>query len=93
VAEGIAPVRVRDLTGAGDAFAGGLIGALHSGATITEAAAAGNAAGSQAVSKLGAVGEVEAEGLSEAAPALAALLGAAGAAAGAAPAGREDAAR
>lgn len=74
VSEGIRQVRVRDLTGAGDAFAGGLIGALFAGAPITEAVAAGNAAGSDTVSKLGAVGEVEVEGLSEAAPELAAAL-------------------
>lgn len=58
VAEGISPVPVRDRTGAGDAFAGALIGALCQGASITEAVAAGNAAGSQTVSVLGAVGEV-----------------------------------
>jgi sugar/nucleoside kinase (ribokinase family) len=74
VTDGLRPVEVRDLTGAGDAFAGGLIGALLRGAPITEAAAAGNAAGSQTVSKLGAVGEVEVEGLSDTAPALAAAL-------------------
>ena len=43
--EGIKQVRVRDRTGAGDAFAGALIGALCQGASLTEAAAAGNAAG------------------------------------------------
>jgi sugar/nucleoside kinase (ribokinase family) len=74
VSDGIRQVRARDLTGAGDAFAGGLIGALFHGAPITEAVAAGNAAGSETVSKLGAVGEVEVEGLSGAAPALAAAL-------------------
>lgn len=63
VTEGIRPVRVRDRTGAGDAFAGALIGALCQGASMAEAAAAGNAAGSDTVSKLGAVGEVEIEGL------------------------------
>ncbi len=79
VTEGIRPVRVRDRTGAGDAFAGALIGALCRGASIAEAAAAGNAAGSETVNKLGAVGEVEVEGLSEAAPPLAAaVLAAAG---------------
>ncbi|HUZ38790.1 MAG TPA: carbohydrate kinase family protein [Streptosporangiaceae bacterium] len=64
VTEGITQVRVRDRTGAGDAFAGALIGALCQGASITEAAAAGNRAGSDTVSKLGAVGEVEVAGLS-----------------------------
>jgi sugar/nucleoside kinase (ribokinase family) len=67
VTEGIRRVRVRDRTGAGDAFAGALIGALCQGASITEATAAGNAAGSDAVSRLGGVGEVNVEGLSLAA--------------------------
>jgi sugar/nucleoside kinase (ribokinase family) len=74
VTEGIRPVRVRDRTGAGDAFAGALIGALCQGASIAEAAAAGNAAGSETVSKLGAVGAVEVEGLSAASPSLAAAV-------------------
>jgi sugar/nucleoside kinase (ribokinase family) len=72
VTEGIGQVRVRDRTGAGDAFAGALIGAMCKGASITEAVAAGNAAGSDTVSRLGAVGEVNVEGLSLAASALAA---------------------
>jgi sugar/nucleoside kinase (ribokinase family) len=77
VTDGIGPVSVRDRTGAGDAFAGALIAALHQGASVTEAAAAGNAAGSRTVSILGAVGEVDVEGLSPAAaPLAAALLGA-----------------
>jgi len=47
------------------------------GPSVTEAAAAGNAAGSRTVSILGAVGEVDIEGLSPAAaPLAAALLGA-----------------
>jgi hypothetical protein len=70
VTEGIKRVRVRDRTGAGDAFAGALIGALCQGASLTEAAAAGNAAGSDTVSRLGAVGEVNVEGLSSADSAL-----------------------
>lgn len=74
VTEGLRPVKVRDRTGAGDAFAGALVGALCQGAWMTEAAAAGNAAGSETVSRLGAVGEVEVEGLSVAAPAVAAAL-------------------
>jgi sugar/nucleoside kinase (ribokinase family) len=74
VTEGLRQVEVRDRTGAGDAFAGALIGALCKGASITEAAAAGNEAGSETVSILGAVGEVEVEGLSTAAPLLAATL-------------------
>ncbi len=64
VTDGMRPVEVRDRTGAGDAFAGALIGALIGGASFTEAAAAGNAAGSDTVAKLGGVGEVEVEGLS-----------------------------
>ena len=74
VTEGLQQVEVRDRTGAGDAFAGALIGALCRGAPITEAAAAGNEAGSETVSILGAVGEVEVEGLSAAAPLLARTL-------------------
>lgn len=74
VTDGLRQVEVRDRTGAGDAFAGALIGALCTGASITEAVAAGNEAGSLTVSMLGAVGEVEVEGLSEAAPLMAARL-------------------
>jgi sugar/nucleoside kinase (ribokinase family) len=62
VREGVGPVPARDRTGAGDAFAGALIGALCQGASITEAAAAGNTAGSQTVGVLGAVGEVPMDG-------------------------------
>jgi ribokinase len=64
VIDGIEPVQARDRTGAGDAFAGALLGALCQGASITDAAAAGNAAGSRTVTLLGAVGEVEVELLS-----------------------------
>jgi sugar/nucleoside kinase (ribokinase family) len=74
VTDGLGPVSVRDRTGAGDAFAGALIAALHQGATVAEAAAAGNEAGSRTVSILGAVGEVDVEGLSPAAAPLAAAL-------------------
>jgi sugar/nucleoside kinase (ribokinase family) len=63
VTEGLRPVQVRDRTGAGDAFAGALVAALHHGATLTEAAAAGNTAGSQTVGVLGGVGEVAVAGL------------------------------
>ena len=87
VTEGVRQVRVRDRTGAGDAFAGALIGALCRGASITEAVAVGNAAGSDAVSRLGAVGEVDVEGLSLAAPALAAAAVLAAAGGGAARSG------
>lgn len=63
VTVGLRPVQVRDRTGAGDAFAGALVAALHRGATLTEAAAAGNTAGSQTVGVLGGVGEVAVAGL------------------------------
>jgi sugar/nucleoside kinase (ribokinase family) len=63
VTAGLRAVHVRDRTGAGDAFAGALIAALHHGATLPEAAAAGNTAGSQTVSVLGGVGEVPVAGL------------------------------
>jgi sugar/nucleoside kinase (ribokinase family) len=66
VAEGVRRVRVRDLTGAGDAFAGAMIAALVGGAPLTQAVVAANAAGSEAVARLGAVGEVEVEGISTA---------------------------
>jgi sugar/nucleoside kinase (ribokinase family) len=64
VCDGVRQVEVRDLTGAGDNFAGAMIGALVQGATLLEAVVAGNAAGSDAVSQLGAVGEVEVAGFS-----------------------------
>jgi sugar/nucleoside kinase (ribokinase family) len=64
VTDGVEPVQARDRTGAGDAFAGALLGALCQGASITDAAVAGNVAGSHTVTLLGAVGEVEVEGLS-----------------------------
>jgi sugar/nucleoside kinase (ribokinase family) len=63
VTEGLRDVDVRDRTGAGDAFAGAFIAAMCKGATTAQAAAAGNRAGSATVSVLGAVGEVEVEGL------------------------------
>jgi sugar/nucleoside kinase (ribokinase family) len=66
VAEGVRRVRVRDLTGAGDAFAGAMIAALLRGSPLTEAVVAANAAGSEAVARLGAVGEVEVAGISTA---------------------------
>jgi sugar/nucleoside kinase (ribokinase family) len=66
VAEGVRRVGVRDLTGAGDAFAGALIAALVRGASLPGAVAAANTAGSEAVGRLGAVGEVEVAGISTA---------------------------
>jgi sugar/nucleoside kinase (ribokinase family) len=66
VADGVRRVRVRDLTGAGDAFAGAMIAALVRGTPLTDAVVAANAAGSEAVARLGAVGEVEVAGISTA---------------------------
>jgi len=66
VADGIRQVRVRDLTGAGDAFAGAMIAALLRGSSLPAAVVAANAAGSEAVAQLGAVGEVEVAGISTA---------------------------
>jgi sugar/nucleoside kinase (ribokinase family) len=59
VKDGLADVEVKDRTGAGDAFAGALIGSLVRGATFLQAVAAGNSAGSHAVARLGAAGEVQ----------------------------------
>jgi sugar/nucleoside kinase (ribokinase family) len=58
VREGVREVVVKDLTGAGDNFAGALIAALLGGASITEAVIAANEAGSRAVGQLGAIGSV-----------------------------------
>jgi sugar/nucleoside kinase (ribokinase family) len=66
VAEGVRQTSVRDRTGAGDAFAGAMIAALVRGVPLPEAVAVANIAGSQAVGRLGAVGEVEVEGISTA---------------------------
>jgi len=63
VTHGVEQVTVRDRTGAGDSFAGALIAALCRGVPVTGAVAAANTAGSQAVSRLGAVGEVDMAGL------------------------------
>lgn len=59
IRDGLAEVTVRDRTGAGDAFAGGMLAALVRGASLPEAIVAGNAAGSEAVARLGGVGAVE----------------------------------
>jgi sugar/nucleoside kinase (ribokinase family) len=64
VTDGIGAVKVADRTGAGDAFAGAMLAALAHGAPLPDAVIAGNAAGSEAVARLGAVGPVEVEGLS-----------------------------
>lgn len=74
VTAGVRRVPVRDLTGAGDAFAGAMIAALVSGAALTEAVAAANAAGSDAVARLGAAGEVDVPGISTAGRTLGALF-------------------
>jgi sugar/nucleoside kinase (ribokinase family) len=58
VTAGVREVEVKDLTGAGDNFAGALIAALHAGASVTEAVGAANTAGSLAVGQLGAVGQI-----------------------------------
>jgi sugar/nucleoside kinase (ribokinase family) len=64
VTEGVTPVDVRDLTGAGDSFAGAMIGELLRGVPLTRAVVAGNRAGAQAAARLGAVGPVEVAGFS-----------------------------
>ena len=74
VTEGVTPVEVADLTGAGDSFAGALIGELMRGAALVRAVAAANAAGSAAASRLGAVGPVQVEGLSAVIPPVTSLL-------------------
>jgi ribokinase len=69
VTSGVRAVEVADLTGAGDSFAGALIGQLLRGIPLIEAVPAANAAGSAAAARLGAVGPVEVEGLSAVLPA------------------------
>lgn len=64
VTDGVTDVQVADLTGAGDSFAGAMIGALLQGAPLAAAVIAANTAGSAAAGRLGAVGPVEVEGLS-----------------------------
>ena len=59
VRDGVQPVIARDLTGAGDSFAGALIAGLLRGVPLAGAVVAANQAGSEAVCRLGAVGEVE----------------------------------
>jgi sugar/nucleoside kinase (ribokinase family) len=68
IREGVKHVRVRDRTGAGDAFAGALIAELLRGVPLTRAVVAANAAGSAAVGRLGAVGEVDVAGISTVGP-------------------------
>jgi sugar/nucleoside kinase (ribokinase family) len=59
VTDGLKDVEVKDLTGAGDAFAGALVGSLVRGAGLPQAVAVANAAGSDAVARLGASGELD----------------------------------
>jgi sugar/nucleoside kinase (ribokinase family) len=68
IGEGVQKVRVRDRTGAGDAFAGALIAELLRGVPLARAVVAANAAGSAAVARLGAVGEVDVAGISTVGP-------------------------
>jgi sugar/nucleoside kinase (ribokinase family) len=65
ITEGVRQVTVRDRTGAGDAFAGAMIAALLRGVPLAGAVVAANAAGSEAVARLGAVGEVEVTGVAQ----------------------------
>ncbi len=74
VGDGVAQVDVADLTGAGDSFAGAMIGNLLQGAPLAEAVIAANKAGSAAAGRLGAVGPVHVEGLSTVIPAAIAAL-------------------
>jgi sugar/nucleoside kinase (ribokinase family) len=62
VSDGLADVEVLDRTGAGDSFAGALIAELVAGQPLEAAVAAGNAAGSLAVGRLGAVGALQPDG-------------------------------
>ncbi len=92
VTSGVRRVRVRDLTGAGDAFAGAMIAALLRGEPLAEAVAAANTAGGEAAARLGAVGEVDVPGISTVGQALGAALAGSAAAAGVPlPAGGEPA--
>jgi ribokinase len=48
------PVEIRDSTGAGDAFAAGLLAAWRSGSSLSDAVARGNVLGARAVGQVGA---------------------------------------
>jgi sugar/nucleoside kinase (ribokinase family) len=78
VSDGVRDVEVRDLTGAGDTFAGAMIAALVHGAPLLAAVVAANAAAAGAVGRLGAVGEVEVAGFSSARQALGEVLAGSG---------------
>jgi sugar/nucleoside kinase (ribokinase family) len=58
VSQGVRQVTVKDLTGAGDNFAGALIGALVGGSPLADAVVVANRAGSESVGQLGAIGPV-----------------------------------
>lgn len=58
VTKGVQRVTVKDLTGAGDNFAGALIGALVAGLPLVDAVAVANEAGSASVGQLGAIGPI-----------------------------------
>ena len=58
VTDGVGVVEVKDLTGAGDNFAGALVAGMVAGASLAEAVVAANVAGSKAVGQLGAIGQV-----------------------------------
>jgi len=68
IRDGVQKVRVRDRTGAGDAFAGALIAELLRGVPLVQAVVAANAAGSAAVARLGGVGEVDVAEISRVGP-------------------------
>jgi sugar/nucleoside kinase (ribokinase family) len=74
VSEGVTSVTVKDLTGAGDSFAGAMIGELLRGVPLAAAVVAANRAGAEAAGRLGAVGPVEVAGLSSALPSLRSAL-------------------
>jgi len=63
VTDGLKDVVVKDRTGAGDAFAGAMIGTIAKGASLVEAVVAGNTAGSEAVARLGAAGILSLSGI------------------------------
>jgi sugar/nucleoside kinase (ribokinase family) len=63
VTDGLKDVVVKDRTGAGDAFAGAMIGTIVKGASVVEGVVAGNAAGSEAVARLGAAGILSLSGI------------------------------
>lgn len=63
VSDGLVDVDVVDRTGAGDSFAGGLLGALATGHSMTEAVRIANQAGSEAVARFGGLGRMTFQGV------------------------------